>query len=240
MSNTLLKTKEFNRRFGVKTAPVPLVAAENNGSAEVPGGKEVRGFALYVGVTAEQLAAGGTELADLVAKLKSELAKLAPAAQSYAAVALAPTGSGGRDVDIARLALGEPAARLQACANTGAVVKGVTVDLSRRRVAIDGEQAQFTFREFALLRHLLTNVGVTVTREEIIENVWAEVEPAAAPTARAIDVYVRRLRAKLGEYQDIICTIRGRGYRLESSPLVRVNGSSGVLKDFRSRGIRSF
>ncbi|MBT1018558.1 winged helix-turn-helix domain-containing protein [Canibacter sp. lx-72] len=197
--------------------------------------KEVRGFALYVGITDEQLAAGGTKLVELVAQLKTQLAELAPGAQSYTAVALAPQGATGDNVDVTRLALGEPTA----CAryqqrSRGQAEHGLVVDLRRRRVIINGESVSCTFREFALLRYLVVREGITVSREDIIENVWADLDAAAAPNARAIDVHVRRLRAKLGSYQELICTVRGAGYRFESVPGVKIISNQAATKNLRA------
>jgi len=61
---------------------------------------------------------------------------------------------------------------------------------------------------------LVLREGQTVNRELIIEALWAEGDEDA-PVARTIDVHVRRLRSKLGRYEDIVRTVRGVGYRFD-------------------------
>src|SRR5690625_4181430 len=68
---------------------------------------DIRGFALYVGLSEDKLE-GNTRLADLVAHIRELVADLAPEADTHATVALAPEGVGGRDIDVVRLALGDP------------------------------------------------------------------------------------------------------------------------------------
>jgi len=73
---------------------------------------EARGFALYVGIDEHTASANGTSLGAIVAALRNTLEQIAPglAAESYAAVALARAGSGGRNVDVVRTALADPRA----------------------------------------------------------------------------------------------------------------------------------
>jgi len=65
----------------------------------VPEGTEARGFVLYVGVDELKAAAAGTDLGAIVEALKALTQQLVPNAETHAAVALAPKGVGGRDVD---------------------------------------------------------------------------------------------------------------------------------------------
>ncbi|HET8896684.1 MAG TPA: winged helix family transcriptional regulator, partial [Protaetiibacter sp.] len=107
----------------------------------IPDGPEARGFVLYVGIDEAKAAASGTELGALVTALRRLTAELAPASETYAAVALAPRGSGGRDVDVVRLALQDPAAlarhRQEDPVEESARREGVIIDLSRKRVQLD-------------------------------------------------------------------------------------------------------
>ena len=186
----------------------------------VPDGTEARGFVLYVGLDEAGAAASGIELSQLVTALKNLTAELAPRAQTHAAVALAPRGAGGRDVDVVRLALQDPSAlakfRHQDAAEEDEkpIDEGVIVDLSRKRVTIDGEVAPLTFKEYELLQFLVLRVGKTVARSELIAGLWRAGDDDA-PNERTIDVHVRRLRAKLGGYEDIVRTVRGVGYRFD-------------------------
>lgn len=184
----------------------------------LPAGSEVRGFALYVGLADDKIGAADPKLGAIVAQIKQLVAQLAPAAETYAAVALAPAGSGGRDIDVVRLALGDPAAlskqhheEIEDEDRAG----GVTIDLTRKRVLLDSVPAPLTYREFELLQYFVLREGRTVSREELIEALWAEAPEAEQPNERTIDVHVRRLRVKLAHYQDIVRTVRGTGYRFD-------------------------
>lgn len=185
----------------------------------IPDGKEIRGFALYVGLDELKAARDGTSLAGIVEELKHVLGTIAPSAQTYASVALASQGAGGRDVDVVRLALGDPAAvaqqkRLEA-AEREQSNRGVVIDLSRKRLLLDNEVIPLTFKEFELLQFFVLREGKTVDRLELIAGLWQDAPPEEVPNERTIDVHVRRLRIKLGDYQDIVRTVRGIGYRFD-------------------------
>lgn len=185
----------------------------------IPEGKEIRGFALYVGLDEVKAASDGISLAALVEHVKAALAEAAPSAQTYASVALAPVASGGRDVDVVRLALGDPAAVAQQKAHEEAerkaANKGVVIDLSRKRLLLDDELIPLTFKEFELLQFFVLREGRTVERLELINGLWSDAPEEEVPNERTIDVHVRRLRIKLGQYQDIVRTVRGTGYRFD-------------------------
>lgn len=185
----------------------------------IPAGKEIRGFAIYVGLDETKAAAANTSLPALVEQLKALLADAAPTAQTYASVALAPKGSGGRDVDVVRLALGDPAAVAQQKrreeAERDAKQQGVVIDLSRKRLLLDDEPVALTFKEFELLQFFVLREGRTVDRRDLIDGLWHDAPEDEVPNARTIDVHIRRLRVKLGQYQDIVRTVRGVGYRFD-------------------------
>ncbi|OYX48645.1 MAG: transcriptional regulator, partial [Micrococcales bacterium 32-70-13] len=123
----------------------------------VPEGTEARGFVLYVGLDEAKAAAAGIDLGRLVLELKRLTGELAPAAETHAAVALAPAGAGGRDVDIVRLALHDPSAlaryRRDEAPAAEPVPEGVVIDISRKRVLLDGDTAALTYKEFELLQY---------------------------------------------------------------------------------------
>jgi DNA-binding response OmpR family regulator len=191
--------------------------------------KTARGFALYVGIDEATAAANGIDLSKLVEALKNLTSELAPTAETYAAVALAPETAGGRDVDVVRLALQEPAAvsRVKSKDDKGG---GVLVDISRKRVLIDNETAPLTFKEFELLQYLVLHKGMTISREELITALWRADEDDI-PNDRTIDVHVRRLRGKLGRFEDIIRTVRGIGYRYDQHADVLVLFASAPSPD---------
>jgi DNA-binding response OmpR family regulator len=189
-----------------------------------------RGFALYVGLDELKAAADGVSLPVLVEALRRTIAELAPSAETYAAVALAPQQAGGRDVDVVRLALHEPAAVAKTKSPTeeqSEAAKGVVVDISRKRVVIDGESAALTFKEFELLQYLVLREGRTIERAELVASLW-DANDADAPGERTIDVHVRRLRSKLGAFQDIVRTVRGVGYRFDRHADVSVRFGAGA------------
>ena len=211
----------------VAPTPAPRIRA-------VPDGTEARGFVLYVGIDEAKAAAAGTSLHRLVEALKSLAAEVAPSAETYAAVALAPEGAGGRDVDVVRLALQDPAA-LARHRSTGEELDsapgGVVVDISRKRVVLDNEPAALTYKEFELLQYLVLREGRTIDRAELISSLWNAADEEDAPNERTIDVHVRRLRAKLGRYEDIVRTVRGIGYRFDRHADVSIHQATTPSPD---------
>ena len=176
--------------------------------------REPRGFALYVGVTEADAHAAGISLETLVKELKKTVANHVPSADTHAAIALAPTGSGGNNLEIVRMALHDPLALAKLKPAEPKRVLSVVIDISRKRVTIDGDVAPLTFKEFSLLQFLVLREGQTVRGELIIEALWAAGDDDI-PNSRTIDVHVRRLRSKLGRYEDIVRTARGAGYRFD-------------------------
>jgi len=215
MSNTALLTQPAPRHLRAVEDISPAVPAA---ARPVASGTAPRGFALYVGIDEAKAAADGVSLSTLVEALRRTLSELAPHAETYATVALAPAGAGGRDVDVVRLALHEPSAiarTKQDQPEDDHVPGGVTIDISRRRIHIDGEAAALTFKEFELLQYLVLREGRTIERTELVSSLWNHADGEDAPGERTIDVHVRRLRSKLGRYEDIVRTVRGIGYRFD-------------------------
>lgn len=185
---------------------------------------EARGFALYVGLDEATAKAAGTSLAEVVASLRKHLAELVPATaeETYAAVALAPKGTGGRPIDVVRTALRDPRAidkvvKKQAELETD-LNRGVVIDVNRKKVFTDGDVAPLTYKEFELLNYLIQNKGETVSRKELIDLVWGDEDLEQIPNERTVDVHIRRLRSKIAGYEDIIRTVRGGGYRFDQHP----------------------
>jgi DNA-binding response OmpR family regulator len=209
-----------------------LVETLEPSTREAGANKLARGFALYVGVSELEAAQAGLSLAEIAAALRLELERLVPqgTAASYAAVALAPAERSGSNLELTRLALKEPRAVARAL-GAGAPARdepapGVVIDLARRKVFADGRNASFTSREFELVAHLVKRQGETIGRIELSE-VGAQFDQSAqrAQRTRTVDVHIRRLRAKLGIYQDIVRTVRGGGYRFDAHPDVLVEGA---------------
>ena len=200
----------------------------------VPEGTRARGFVLYVGIDEAKAAAAGTSLHRIVEALKALTIGLAPTAETYAAVAIAPRGAGGRDVDVVRLALQDPAALAKhhdTEDDQDRAPGGVVVDISRKRVILDNETASLTYKEFELLQYLVLREGRTIERAELICSLWSAADDDDAPNERTIDVHVRRLRAKLGRYEDIVRTVRGAGYRFDRHADVSIRQASTPSPD---------
>lgn len=187
---------------------------ESTAMTTPPSSPEARGFALYVGVTEAEAQAAGITLQSLVTEIKKSVHERVPDAGIHAAIALAPPGAGGNNLDIVRMALHDPAALALLKPPSPERELSVAIDISRKRVVIDGDQAPLTFKEFALLQFLVLREGQTVRRELIIQALWSADEEDA-PNSRTIDVHIRRLRSKLGRYEDIVRTVRGAGYRFD-------------------------
>lgn len=230
MTITALSTARASRATATEATSSP--AAERRLSA-APEGTEARGFVIYVGLDQAKALADGTSLHAVVEQLRALTAQLAPSAATHAAVALAPAGIGGNDLDIVRLALQDPKA-LARRGNTDAtpqVARGIVIDLSRKRVSIDGHAAGLTFKEFELLQFLVLREGRAVERTELVEGLWSDASEEEVPNERTIDVHIRRLRAKLGEYEDIVRTVRGQGYRFDRHEDVSIRHSSTPSPD---------
>ena len=85
------------------------------------------------------------------------------------------------------------------------------VSRKSRTVEVNGQKAALTYKEFELLCMLLKNRGTVLTRDRILRTIWGYDFDGEN---RTVDVHIRTLRAKLGEYGDKIETVRGVGYRM--------------------------
>jgi len=90
-------------------------------------------------------------------------------------------------------------------------VGGLTLDLISRHAEGEFGRVQLAEREFLLLCELMSSAGETVSKERILAAVWGY---RFDPGSNVVDVYVRRLRAKIGG--DAIKTVRGEGYRIDA------------------------
>jgi DNA-binding response OmpR family regulator len=91
-------------------------------------------------------------------------------------------------------------------------VGDLVVDEDSYQVRLRGEPLDLTFREFELLKTLANAPNRVFTREVLLQDVWGYDYFGGS---RTVDVHIRRLRAKLGpEYEQMIVTVRGVGYKL--------------------------
>ncbi len=91
-------------------------------------------------------------------------------------------------------------------------VGGIILDKAAHQVKIDGENLDLSYKEFELLTYFITNQGVALSRERILNNVW---NYDYFGDARTIDTHVKKLRSKMGSKGDYIKTIWGMGYKFE-------------------------
>ena len=87
------------------------------------------------------------------------------------------------------------------------------MNLDEHTVSIDDERIMLTLKEFELLRLFLSHPGMVYTRDQLMSDVWGT---DYSGETRTVDMHIRTLRQKLGEYGSCIKTVRNVGYRLES------------------------
>lgn len=88
----------------------------------------------------------------------------------------------------------------------------ITMDLKKHQVTTNGKPCVLTVKEFDLLHYLMANMGIVLSRDQIMEAVW---DFSYAGESRTIDMHIRSLRQKLGPAGKIIQTVRGVGYRIQ-------------------------
>jgi DNA-binding response OmpR family regulator len=90
------------------------------------------------------------------------------------------------------------------------------IDSGRREVTVADEEVQLAPKEFDLLWELLDHRGLVLTRDQLLERVWGY---TFAGDTRTVDVHVRQLRRKLGEWCPVV-TVWGVGYKVSTEPKV--------------------
>lgn len=91
--------------------------------------------------------------------------------------------------------------------------QGLEMNLSKKTVAIDGEDIPFTKTEFELLQLLLEERGRVFSRQELIDRIWPK---DVLVLDRTVDVNITRLRKKIGRFSKCIVTRLGFGYYFDS------------------------
>lgn len=98
----------------------------------------------------------------------------------------------------------------------------LAIDLAAEVVLLDGVPVAFTGMEYKLLRYLVVNCSRAISREELQRFLESFDLPGAA--FRSIDVYVGRVRRKLGSARHTVATVRGGGYQFVPGPYATVRG----------------
>ena len=89
---------------------------------------------------------------------------------------------------------------------------GIVIDSDGRTVKVDGKQIELSLREYELLKYLVDNNGIALSRDKILNNVW---NYDYYGDTRTIDSHIKKVRHKLGKKGKYIETIRGVGYKFE-------------------------
>lgn len=89
---------------------------------------------------------------------------------------------------------------------------GLVVNLEEHTFTAGSERIQLTLKEFALLRLFLSHPGMAFTRDQLFDDIWGT---DYVGETRTVDMHIRTLRGKLGNYGRMIETVRGIGYRFE-------------------------
>ena len=89
---------------------------------------------------------------------------------------------------------------------------GIVIDSEGRTVKIDGKQIDLSLREYELLKYLMDNQNIALSRDKILNNVW---NYDYYGDSRTIDSHIKKIRHKLGKKGKYIETMRGVGYKLE-------------------------
>lgn len=87
----------------------------------------------------------------------------------------------------------------------------IKLDEKSRKVSVSGNEVELTFKEFELLRFLLTNAGQVMGRDKILSDVWGFDYEGES---RTVDMHIKTLRQKLGEAGSLIKTVRSVGYMI--------------------------
>ena len=90
--------------------------------------------------------------------------------------------------------------------------EGLEIDFAGRNVYVDGEKASLTPKEYELLYFLVKNVGIALSREKLLREVWGY---DFYGDDRTVDTHVKMLRSNLKQYRKFIVTLRSVGYKFE-------------------------
>ena len=87
----------------------------------------------------------------------------------------------------------------------------IVMDVKKHEVQADGQVVTLTLKEFELLKRMMKNPDIVLTRDQLLEDIWGYDFDGET---RTVDVHVRTLRQKLGSAGEQIQTVRGVGYRM--------------------------
>lgn len=91
-------------------------------------------------------------------------------------------------------------------------VRDIVLDDDRRIVTVGEEEKNVTFKEYELLKYLMINKGIVLSRDKIMEAVWGF---DFQGESRTVDMHIKTLRQKIGSERNRIKTVRNVGYKIE-------------------------
>ena len=91
------------------------------------------------------------------------------------------------------------------------VFQNVSMNVQKHMISVDDVACELTYKEFELLRYLLENEGIVLSRDKIMERVWGFDYEGET---RTVDMHIKTLRQKLGTGGEIIKTVRNVGYKI--------------------------
>lgn len=97
--------------------------------------------------------------------------------------------------------------------NKHITVKGIDIDVSARKVYIDGKRIELTPKEYDLLMFMIKNKNIALSRNQLLSEVWGY---EFFGDDRTVDTHIKMLRNSIGPYRDLISTVRGVGYIFET------------------------
>lgn len=92
--------------------------------------------------------------------------------------------------------------------------EGLEINMAGREVYVDGKKVSMTPKEYDLLFYLVKNNNLAMSRDKLLENVWGY---DFFGDDRTVDTHIKMLRNSLGEYRKFIVTLRGMGYKFETT-----------------------
>ena len=90
--------------------------------------------------------------------------------------------------------------------------KTMKIDFKGHSFYLNEKEVNLTLKEYDILKYFINNQGIAVTREELLNKIWGY---DFYGDDRTVDTHIKMLRSNLGEYRDLIKTVRGVGYKYE-------------------------
>ncbi|MFN4245813.1 MAG: response regulator transcription factor [Brevinematia bacterium] len=91
---------------------------------------------------------------------------------------------------------------------------GLEIDFDSFEVKVDGTNVHLTKKEFEILKLLVNNIGIVLSKEKIFSSIWEDIDEVSEDS-RALDVHISKIKKKLGKHGDRIIVVRGVGYKFQ-------------------------